>query len=291
LSGAATYLYRDDPRYWYATQPTVTKLAEDRAEQLTRNPDKVALELDARLRADLRKMGDFARIHALPRSSADVPDDLDARLVVLLAEHPYSRESGNAAETTARAILETRGHTPRLYRNTLVFLAADKVRLQDLDEALRKFLAWESILDEKESLNLDPHQVRQAERQKQDADGTVMARLPEVYQWLLVPEQVNPQAAITWQAMRGGRTVPRLARRAERLDPRPRRARAAREVRRCASATRRRDAAGPRGYCHDHRWRRQRDRWHHDGRRHGHDDAPGTCCCAEAPPLPRQRDA
>jgi predicted AAA+ superfamily ATPase len=202
LSGAATYLYRDDPRYWYSTQPTVTKLAEDRAEQLKRNPDKVAEELDKRLRVDLRKAGDFARIHALPRSGADVPDDLEARLVVLPAEHPYSREPGNAAEAMARAILESRGQAPRLYRNTLVFLAADKVRLQDLDEAVRKFLAWESILAEKEALNLDPHQVRQAERQKQEADGVVTARLPETYQWLLVPEQVHPQAPITWQAIR-----------------------------------------------------------------------------------------
>ena len=31
LAGAATYLYQDGPRYWYSTQPTVTKLAEDRA--------------------------------------------------------------------------------------------------------------------------------------------------------------------------------------------------------------------------------------------------------------------
>jgi len=202
LAAAATYLYQDGPRFWYATQPTVTKLAEDRAEQLKRDPDKVAQELDERLRADLRKTGDFARIHPLPRSGADVPDDLDARLVVLPAEHPYSKEPGSAAETSARAILESRGNTPRLYRNTLVFLAADKVRLQDLDEALRRFLAWKSILAEKEPLNLDPHQVRQAETQKQAADGAVTARLPETYQWLLVPEQANPQALIAWQAIR-----------------------------------------------------------------------------------------
>jgi len=202
LAAAATYLYQDGPRAWYSTQPTVTKLAEDRAEQLKRDPDKVANELDARLRADLKKTGDFSRLHPLPRTGADVPDDLDARLVVLPAEHPYSKEGESAAETAAKAIWESRGNAPRLYRNTLVFLAADRVRLQDLDEALRKYLAWSSILAEKETLNLDPHQVRQAETQKQAADGTVTARLPETYQWLLVPEQVNPQAPITWQAIR-----------------------------------------------------------------------------------------
>ncbi len=202
LAAAATYLYQDGPRAWYATQPTVTKLAEDRAEQLKRDPDKVAAELDARLRADLKRTGDFSRIHPLPRTGADVPDDLDARLVVLPPEHPYSKEGGSAAEVAAKAILESRGNTPRLYRNTLVFLAADKVRLQDLDEALRKYLAWSSILAEKEPLNLDPHQVRQAETQKQAADGAVTARLPETYQWVLVPEQKSPQAAVTWSAVK-----------------------------------------------------------------------------------------
>jgi hypothetical protein len=133
----------------------------------------------------------------MPHSGADVPDDLDARLVVLPAEHSYSKEPGSGAETIARVILESRGSSPRLYRNTVVFLAADKVRLQDLDEAVRRFLAWESILAEKVALNLDPHQVRQAETQRQSADGAVTARLPETYQWLLVPEQANPEAAIT----------------------------------------------------------------------------------------------
>ena len=51
LAGAATYLYQDGPRYWYSTQPTVTKLAEDRAEQLKRDPDKVVHELEQRLRS------------------------------------------------------------------------------------------------------------------------------------------------------------------------------------------------------------------------------------------------
>ena len=83
LAGAATYLYQDGPRYWYSTQPTVTKLAEDRAEQLKRDPDKVVQELDKRLRADLRKTGDFSRVHPMPQSGQDVADDLDARLVVL----------------------------------------------------------------------------------------------------------------------------------------------------------------------------------------------------------------
>jgi predicted AAA+ superfamily ATPase len=202
LAAAATYLYPDGPRYWYSTQPTVTKLADDRAEQLKRDPDKVVKELETRLRSDLRRIGDFRRVHPMPGTSADVPDDLDARLVVLGVDHPYSKETDNAAEVAAKAIFEMRGSAPRLYRNTLIFLAADKPRLQDLDEAVRKFLAWESILDQKETLDLSRPQLKQAETQKAVADGVVTARLPETYQWLLVPSQANPQASVTWQTIR-----------------------------------------------------------------------------------------
>lgn len=202
LAAAATYLYQDGPRYWYSTQPTVAKLAEDRAEQFRRDYDAVVRELENRVRRDLQPLGDFSRVHAFPQSGADVPDDHDARLVVLGIEQPYTKEDGNAAEAFAKEILRSRGNSPRLYQNSLVFLAVDKTKLQDLDEALRRFLAWKSILEEKDALDLSPHQVRQAEAQRSNADGAVVARIPEAYQWLLVPVQENPHAQVEWNAYR-----------------------------------------------------------------------------------------
>jgi predicted AAA+ superfamily ATPase len=202
LASAATYLYADSGRYWYSTQPTVTKLAEDRAELIGRDRDKIVEEVDKRLRADLRKTGDFSRVHPLPHSGQDVPDDRDARLVVLGIDQPYSKESGSPAELAAKTILESRGNAPRIYRNSLVFLAPDRARIQDLEEAVRRYLAWDSIVDEKETLNLSAHQVKQATNQRDAADGAVTARLPEAYQWLLVPVQSTPQSSVEIQALK-----------------------------------------------------------------------------------------
>jgi predicted AAA+ superfamily ATPase len=217
LAAEATYLYQEGPRYWYSTQPTVTNLAENRAEQLLRDPDRVVRELDARLRADLRKPGDFLRIHALPQSGQDVPDDLDARLVVLGIDAPFGKDPQSPAETAAREILDKRGNSPRLHQNTLIFLAADRTRLQDLDAAVRKLLAWESILADRESLNLDPHQAKQAEAQRVAADARVTAQLPETYQWLLVPEQKSPNDPIRWEAIRLSGQDPLAVRASKRL--------------------------------------------------------------------------
>jgi len=202
LSASATYLYQDGSRYWYSTQPTVTKLADDRAEQLKREPDAVVEEIEKRLRTDLRKMGDFNRVQPLPGSGVDVPDDLETRLVVLRPDHPYVKDGESPAEKMAKSILASRGNAPRLFQNTLVFLAVDSTRLQDLDEAVRRYMAWNSILIEKDNLDLSPHQVRQGETQMRAAEGAVVARLPEAYQWLLVPTQEKPQDPVSWQAFR-----------------------------------------------------------------------------------------
>ncbi len=217
LATAATYLYEDNARYWYATQPTVTKLAEDRAEQMRRNSDRIEQEIGKRMRADLREIGEFSRVHAWPHSGHDVPDDPDARLVLLRIEHPYGKGGESAAEKQALEILESRGTTPRIHRNTLVFLAADATRLQELDESVRRFLAWESIVAESDQLNLAPQQVRQAETRRDTAAAEATSRIPETYRWLLVPTQNTPQEPITWDALNVTGTEPLAVRAARKL--------------------------------------------------------------------------
>lgn len=213
LAAAATYLYQDGARFWYDTQPTVTKLAEDRAEQFKREPDKIVEELERRLKTDLgldskdpkdrgRRQGDFRRIHCLPGGSASVADLPEAGLVVLGSTQAYTKEEGNAALVGARQLLEKCGSTPRLRQNTLVFLAPDKTRFQDLDVALRVYLAWKSVVDEEKQLDLREQQKVQARTQLQSAESVVLARLPETYQWLLVPVQAKPSSPVTWEATR-----------------------------------------------------------------------------------------
>jgi len=144
LAQAATYLYQDNARYWYSTQPTVTKLADDRAELLKREPERVAEEIQRRVKEDLKNRGDFPKVHAFPSGSGDVPDELETRLVVLNVDKPFAKEGPNPAIQAATEILEKRGNSARLYRNTLVFLAVDRSRLDELDAATRYFLAWKS---------------------------------------------------------------------------------------------------------------------------------------------------
>ncbi len=200
LTDRATYLYVDGSRYWFSTQPTVTRLAEDRASQL--HEHDVFDELVRRLRDEARSRGDFHRVHAC-LSGSDIPDEHEARLVVLGPEHPHGKgQMDSLARKEAQAILDNRGSSPRSYKNSLVFLAGDAARLKDLQTAIRQFLSWKSIWEEREQLNLDPFQSKQADTKRKNADDTVNVRIPETYQWLLIPNQPDPKGALEWTEIR-----------------------------------------------------------------------------------------
>ena len=202
LASEATYLYQDGSSVWYDTRATVTKLARDRAAQLERDSDKVTAEIRRRVQADATKRGGFHGVHCFPREAADIPDDPSVRLVILGVEAFYIKGGGSPAEAAARTLLDSRGTAPRLCRNAVVFLAPDQTRLQDLEGAVRMYLAWQSIVDEKQTLNLDPLQLKQAENRLNDEDGRVKGQMPEVFQWLLVPVQGNPEDEVKWEALR-----------------------------------------------------------------------------------------
>lgn len=200
LTDKATYLYVDQNRYWYSTQPTVTRLADDRANQI--HEHDVDDEIIRNLREEARSRGDFHRVHACVPSS-DIPDEMESRLVVLEPEFAHSRnEEASSARQEAQNILESRGNSPRNYKNTLVFLVPDVTRLKELQNAVRLYLAWKSICAEKEQLNLDAFQSKQAETKRRNASDTVAARIPETYQWLLVPGQTDPKGSVSWTEIR-----------------------------------------------------------------------------------------
>jgi predicted AAA+ superfamily ATPase len=199
LSDQATFLYADGTRYWYSTQPTVARLAHDRASQQTEHD--VLAEIVTRLRAD-KERGDFPQVHIAPEGPGDIPDEMNARLVVLGPEVPHAgKRDDTSALQAAGTILEQRGAGPRTFRNSLVFAAADIVRLDELKQSVRQWLAWQSIARDQEDLNLDTFQRNQAAAKRDQANETVRTRMRETYTWAIVPAQ-EPQKKLVWQEIR-----------------------------------------------------------------------------------------
>ncbi|ARI79893.1 hypothetical protein BH695_0612 [Microcystis aeruginosa PCC 7806SL] len=200
LTDRATYLYIDGNRYWISNQPNVTRTAQDRANLLFEERYKVTEEIVRRLKADQQR-GEFGAIHIAPESTADIPDDphLGVRLIVLSPGQPHSKSAEDSpARRLVAEILNQRGGSPRYYKNTLVFVAADKSNLENLEKNVAGYLAWNSIVADQETLNLDVSQRKQAITKRDQADKEVSLILNQTYQWLLVPEQPEPQGGIQW---------------------------------------------------------------------------------------------
>src|SRR5439155_6794104 len=118
-------------------------------------------------------------------------------------EHTHASKAGDsAARVLAAQILDQRGAGPRRYRNALAFLAPDHARLADLEQAVRSHKAWASIEAEREQLNLDAFQSRQAASKREESDRTVDQRMPETYCWAMIPVQPSPNGPMDWEEIR-----------------------------------------------------------------------------------------
>lgn len=194
LAQRSTYFYEEQGHYWFDTQPSVTKTANDYAERLREDVETVWNEITRRLHSEGRSRGLFDRVHVAPASSADIPDMEDTRLVIV---HPrYARRKQDGAEAPAHAwvrdAIESKGASQRIHRNTLIFLMADKGQLESLEGATRSYLGWQRVQSTSDSLNLSTQQIRQTNDWVTRLDQTVSDRIRDTFVWALYPEQFDP---------------------------------------------------------------------------------------------------
>lgn len=200
LANNARFMHGDLGRYWYSMSASLNRLAADRAGQI--EEPLVLLEIDKALATYINGLGDrghFDTVQVAPSGSADVPDEPGGvRAVVLGVAHPHSGRDSSEAMTEAKDILLQRGSTPRVYRNMLIFLAAEARQLDGLKEAMRASLAWSGIVKDTDRLNLTQRDSALAKAKVTEAAETVKTRLKETWCYLIYPMQDGAQADLEW---------------------------------------------------------------------------------------------
>jgi hypothetical protein len=116
--------------------------------------------------------------------------------VVLGVAHPHNGRDGSEALTEAKDILMQRGSTPRIYRNMLVFIAADARQLDNLKDAVRASLAWGEIVRDIERLNLTQSDSALAKAKLAEANETMKTRLKEAWCYLHYPWNGKPYLSL-----------------------------------------------------------------------------------------------
>jgi uncharacterized protein len=200
LANQAKYMHADMGRYWYSMSASLNRTAADRASQLEEALVLVTIDNElAKYINGIADRGHFDAVQVAPSSSADVPDEAGGvRAVVLGVAHPHNGRDGSEAMLEAKETLLQRGSTPRVYRNMLVFIAAESRQLDNLKEAVRSSLAWSGIVKDKDRLNLTQSDFALAQSKLTEANETVKTRLKEAWCFLLYPVQESAQAEVEW---------------------------------------------------------------------------------------------
>ncbi len=204
LTNQAKFMHSDHGRYWYSESPSLNRMAADRAAQL--EDALIAIEIDKSLAKYINGIADrghFDAVQVAPQNSADVPDEPNGvRVVVLGVAYPHSGRDGSLASTEAKDILLQRGNAARVYRNTIMFAAADGRQLESLSDAVRSRLAWDQIAKDAEAgrLDLKRSDTELAKSKVRDATETCGTRLREAWCYILYPHQESPQNEIEWSS-------------------------------------------------------------------------------------------
>ena len=206
LANKAKFMHSDHGRHWYSMAPNLNRMAAERAGQV--EEAQVLTEIDKDLRTyinGLKDRGYLDAVQVAPESSADVPDESDGvRIVVLGVAYPNSSRDDSQAMVEVRDILKQKGKVPRVYRNTLVFLAADHRPLDNLKDAVRDWLAWNGIKRDEENGRLDlKRSDRTLARDKADkAHETMRIRLRETWCYLIFPSQDTAESDVAFNSSR-----------------------------------------------------------------------------------------
>ena len=186
LTSRLHYLYKGNERYWFDLRPNLQREMEGRMERYDQHD--VQADVARRLKSEAGK-GIFEAVHIFT-PSRDVPDNEDLRLVILDLLAPHKAKSRKSlAIDAATEILTKRGEDGRSHQNRLLFLAPDGDGVSNLGDQVRRYLAWKSIVEDVDELNLDRFHEKQAKDSLKEADGRIGGSLGQTYRWLLAPSQ------------------------------------------------------------------------------------------------------
>lgn len=202
IAEKSTHLYIDGKRYWYDTKPTVTREAKDRASHIEEY--QIEEEVEKRLRAQKGK-GSFSGVHIFPEKTAEVPDEIETRLIILGLEHVFDRKNADSGVIKkAKKFLDTRGHSPRIYKNSLVFLAPDKSNASMLMSIVKEYLGWSSVNQDKAMIDsLTGHDKKTIDSRLKQLDELISNKIKDTFIWALVPTQPEVGTSeIIWEKIK-----------------------------------------------------------------------------------------
>ncbi|MGC8696298.1 MAG: ATP-binding protein [Conexivisphaera sp.] len=175
------YLQSQNGRYYFLNQPNLNRILLTKMENIK---DDDVDEFERKMLQE-QISGDKFRCFIWPNAPKDVPDTRDLKLVIL----------PNRDVEFMKNVLESKGDSPRVYRNTIFFLCPTDEGRSALDSTVRKIIAYGQILNDK-TLGLTEEQRKEASNKEKEIKGDLGYRMKDCYRLAYAPtkdglEEIN----------------------------------------------------------------------------------------------------
>jgi hypothetical protein len=172
LKGRLFFIQNQAGKYFFSNQANLNRLLLIRMENI-HDSDIKAVE-ETLLKA--RVKGDRLKVYVWREQSSDIPDTSDLKLVIL----------SKPDEKLMRSLLEEKGNTPRVHRNTLFFLVPVASESLAFANLVRKHLAYQALENDK-TLQLSADQRKEIKDNAKQLSGDLSEAMRRLYRQLYLP--------------------------------------------------------------------------------------------------------
>jgi len=166
------YLQSQNDKYFFSNQPNLNRILLTKMENI-KDRDVGDAE-EALLKQQIR--GGKLKVFLWPGKPRDIPDSDELKLVI-------TKDKDLAF---MRLVLESKGDSPRVNRNTVFFLAPSEAEIGPFEDSLKKKMAYEQIEADK-TLNLTSEQRTDIKNSLKRAQENLQDAVRRLYRVLYIP--------------------------------------------------------------------------------------------------------
>ena len=172
LSNTLFYLQKSGDKYFFSNQPNLNRIRLAKMENVK---DSEIVDEEEDLLRESAKGGKF-KVFVWEDSSSNIPDSEELKLLILKIEDAEKMKS----------ILDLKGRTPRVYRNTIFFLYPLESERSGFVNSIRRKIADERIETDK-SLSLTDDQKKEIKKEIKKVESGLKESIRRFYRIVAIP--------------------------------------------------------------------------------------------------------
>lgn len=174
LKGKLFYLQNIGEKYFFTNQPNINRIVLTTMENIN---DKELIEREKEyLKENLS--GGKLKLYLWEENSSIIPDSEELKLIILRRED----------EAKIKCLIQTKGQTPRVYRNTLFFLYPNEPERGSFLNYLKRKIAYE-LIEKDKNIKLSDEQKVEIKKELKKLEVAVKETIRKLYGKLAIPDK------------------------------------------------------------------------------------------------------